>query len=512
MLRWTLCLLPSLLWAQNVIDVSDRRQLFIDKRFVAEAKGVSFQLHPPRKTGETVIPSEYPFLLGGYSSVVEHEGIYHLYYIAGTAICYARSREGIHWERPALTLSNAHGTKTNNVVIGYGAGGVKGGVHGLAVFIDPTAPAGERFRLVTNPEEFDRFLQVFSSPDGIHWKHTHRNVMTYQRDRKPHHLDSPNVIFYDGRIGKYVAYVRKNLRERGSQGRSVARAESSDLSTFGTVEDAPVVIRADTLHPGHPNPKTSQVTAVLDVYTNGTMLYPWAQDVYLMFPAIYYHYGPYHREFLEEAPINAGLLDARFAISRDGKEWKFFDQGPFIGRGVRGEWDSMRTYIARGIVPARNGHEMYMYYMGTNEPHGWDRDDRNNRLLTNAGVAPTPEIRKISRVALRRDGFVSVRAGKQGGEFTTPPLRFRGDQLVLNIDTAASGEAQVEIIEEAGRAVPGHTFADCDLIHSSNQISRVVTWRGSSDVSKLADKPVRLRIRLLDTDLYAFQFQFRSNL
>ncbi len=106
MLRWTLCLLPSLLWAQNVIDVSDRRQLFIDKRFVAEAKGVSFQLHAPRKTGETVIASEYPFLLGGYSSVVEHEGIYHLYYIAGTAICYARSRAATRARAKAFTGSN----------------------------------------------------------------------------------------------------------------------------------------------------------------------------------------------------------------------------------------------------------------------------------------------------------------------------------------------------------------------------------------------------------------------
>jgi len=150
--------------------------------------------------------------------------------------------------------------------------------------------------------------------------------------------------------------------------------------------------------------------------------------------------------------------------------------------------------------------------MGTNEPHGWDRDDRNNRLLIKAGVGPTPEQRRISRVILRRDGFVSLRAGKKGGEFTTPGLRFRGDQLVLNIDTSASGEALVELLDEHGQPIPGYTMADCDVIHSANQISHVVNWNGASDLTKLAGKTVRLRIRLVDTDLYAFQFQFRSNL
>ncbi|MBS1824222.1 MAG: hypothetical protein JST93_02790 [Acidobacteria bacterium] len=502
-------LIPLLATAQQPIDVGLQRQLFIDGKFVTEAKNVTFRMHPPRKTNEFAITSESPFDLGGYSSVVEHDGLYHLYYIAGTAVCYARSKDGIHWEKPSLQLSQAHGTKFNNVVIGYGAAGVKEDIHGLSVFIDPKAPAEERFRLVTNPEEFDRYLQVFSSADGIHWRHTHKNVMTYNRDRKPHHLDSPNVIFYDTNIERYVAYVRKNLRDRNSQGRSVARAESADLANFGRVEDAPPVFRADTLHPGHRNPKTGADTAILDVYTNGTMLYPYAQSVYLMFPTIYYHYIAAHREYRDDTPTNAGPLDARFATSRDGKQWKLHDDGPFIGIGVRGEWDSQRTYITRGIVPAANGHEMYMYYMGTNEPHGWDRDDRNNQLLTKGGVNPVPERRAISRVVLRRDGFVSVRANKQGGEFLTPPMKFQGDQLVLNIDTGASGEATVTITDEQGQPIEGYTS---DIIHSANQISHPVTFNLATDLTKLSGKTIRLRIRLIDTDLYAFQFNFRANL
>jgi len=33
-----------------------------------------------------------------------------------------------------------------------------------------------------------------------------------------------------------------------------------------------------------------------------------------------------------------------------------------------------------------------------------------------------------------------------------------------------------------------------------------VSWKGGTDVSGLAGKPVRLRVRLKDADLYSFRF------
>lgn len=511
----TVILLPALcgaLAAQEAIDVGDRRQLLFDGRFLASKQGIEFRVHPPRKTGEFILRSERHGDIGGYSSVVEDNGTYHLYYLGESGAAYLRSADGIHWEKPPLRLGGPEG-KESNLALGSGVGGLKGSPHGIHVFLDPTAPSSERFRLITNPEEFDSFLQVYSSPDGIHWRHTHRNVLTFRTDTKPHHLDSPNVVFWDTRIRKYVAYVRRNLRERNSQARTVARAESDDLSKFGRIEDTTVVMQAhgEDLHPGWPDPKRGGIAAVLDAYTNGTVQYPWAQDAYFMFPTLYYHYGPWNAEFRDDVPVNAGALDVRFASSRDGLRFDLNRDEPFVGLGVRGSFDSMRTYITNGLVPARNGHEMYMYYMGTNETHGWNRDDRNNRLLIGAGLGPTPEMRAISRLVLRRDGFVSVRAGMGGGEFTTPPLKFQGGQLVLNIDTSASGEAQVEIQDAAGRPIEGFALADCDLIHSANEIDRVVMWKRASDLAKLAGRTVRLRVRMRDTHLYAFQFRFRSN-
>ena len=503
--------------APQPLSVGNRRQLLFDERFVEQARGVVFRLHPPRKTGQIVIASERPWTLGGYHCVMRDGDVYHLWYTAGGCILYARSVDGIHWEKPDLGLAQSgrrQGTAAaGNVVMGLGAGGVKAATHGVMVFLDPHAPPAEKFRLVANPPEYDRRVQLFSSPDGLHWKLTHRDVISY-RDAK-HHLDSQNVIFWDERIGKYVAYFRRNLREKGSPTRSVARGESPDLAHFSQVQDSPVVMRSDTRHARQADPGSGagspQAVSVLDTYTNGTLKYPWADDAYLMFPTDYFHYGSHLAEFRKEWPVNAGPLDTRLAVSRDGIRWKRYDDPPFVPLGMKGEFDSKRVYIAYGLVPAANDRELYMYYLGTSETHGWGRDDRNNRLLTAAGLAPTGPS-AISRLVLRRDGFVSVHAGPEGGQFTTPPIRFEGEQLLLNVDTSAAGGLRVEVLDEQGKPLPGYALADCDVIHTANEISRPVAWKGNSSVDPLAGKPVRLRFVMREVDLYAFQFAARGGI
>jgi hypothetical protein len=192
--------------------------------------------------------------------------------------------------------------------------------------------------------------------------------------------------------------------------------------------------------------------------------------------------------------------------------WLRFDHRPWVGLGMKGEFDSKRIYMVHGIVPGANEGELFMYYLGTSDTHGWNRDDKNNRLLTAAGVAPTgPNV--ISRLVLRRDGFVSVRAPYTGGEFTTPLLRFAGEKLLLNVDTSASGELRVELQDAAGNPLPGYTLEECDLVHTANEINRVVTWRGGqSALEQFAGQPVRLRFVMRDADLYAFQFANRGNI
>jgi hypothetical protein len=229
-----------------------------------------------------------------------------------------------------------------------------------------------------------------------------------------------------------------------------------------------------------------------------------------MFPQTYFCYPPGQlAEFPRETghPANAGPLDTRFAASRDGIHWERFDRRPFLRLGLRGEFDSMTARIFYGLVPSADERELYLYYVGSDHLHGWGRDERNRNLLRAAGLAPSQDVSLISRLVLRRDGFVSASAAYDGAEFITPPLKFSGRELLLNVDTSAAGLVRCELLDHNRKPIPGFTLEDCDLIHTANELDRRVQWRGRSDVSALAGKPVRLRVVFSNTDLYAFQFR-----
>lgn len=507
--------------AAAALDVGDRRQVFVDSRFLASAKGVELRVHPPTKTGEYTIKPDHPWEQGGigpYSSVLWEPGeaggpgLYHMWYHAMTttqwhtgddkgAICYARSKDGVRWEKPEVNIVEFGGKPGNNIVLGQGAAGVRLGQDGGMVFIDPNASKDQKYRMVIRIKEFGDGLHLFSSGDGIHWTCTHKSAVNARPQAKGHHLDSQNVMFWDEGLRKYVVYVRRNVDTPGSQGRSVARAESTALDDFPMVQDMPVVLGPDSID------LSQEGRPMVDYYMSAAIRCPWADGAYFMFPTAYYHYvGGLLPEFEDEVPTNAGPLHTQFASSSDGIHWERFGREPFVPLGMKGEfdWASARTFW--GIVPDVTGNYLFMYYRASDWLHGWDRDERNKRLLGGAGLGADQNIAVISRLVLRRDGFVSVRAAYTGGEFTTPPLVFSGKQLRLNIDTSATGIARVEILDAAGPPVAGFSQADCDLIHTANQIDRVVTWQGKSDLSDLAGKPVRLRFIIRDADLYAFQF------
>ncbi len=505
----------------SMLDIGDRRQVFIDGLFFASSDKVKLVAHQPRKTGEHNIAGDRSWERGGlgpYSCVMKEGDVYKMWYHAmdtklwhtgptNGSICYATSKDGITWTKPNIGLVEYQGSRKNNIVVGHGAAGYRIGQDGMMVFVDPNAPPGQRYRMVnrfsTKDEQKTDGVNLLSSGDGIHWKLTHETVMTYRKETKGHHLDSQNVMFWDEGLKKYVAFVRRNLKggEAQGQGRAIARAESDHLGDFPMAQDLPVVFYpepADPLHNG---------ASVVDYYNSAALRYPWADNAWYMFPQAYYHYTRNLREFSKKSPVNAGPMETVFAASRDGLRWERFDRQPFIPLGMKGEFDCHSTRLIYGLVPDLSGREMYMYYRGSDWLHGWDRTEENRKILTDAGVGGTQDITFFSRVVLRRDGFVSVKSDHRGGEFTTPRLRFKGRRLALNINTSATGIARVACLDAAGKPIPGYTLEDCDIIHTANEINRIVKWKGRSNVGSLAGEPIRLRFVMQNADLYAFQFQ-----
>jgi hypothetical protein len=141
------------------------------------------------------------------------------------------------------------------------------------------------------------------------------------------------------------------------------------------------------------------------------------------------------------------------------------------------------------------------------EPERWG--NRANYAAWNVvPTGPTEMSIYVSdrRYALRTDGFASVRAGAGGGELLTRVVCCPGGELVVNLSTSAAGSLRVELRSAENRPIPGYRLTDCPAI-VGDQIERLVSWNRGADLSRLAGRPVRLRMVLADADLYGLRFR-----
>ena len=136
-----------------------------------------------------------------------------------------------------------------------------------------------------------------------------------------------------------------------------------------------------------------------------------------------------------------------------------------------------------------------------------------------------------ARLVQRLDGFISLDA-PYDKEVTvvTKPLVFKGNRLLLNIDTDAAGYAQVGFLDEKGKPIEGFGVDDCIYINGDfidTEVEWFPNWKEfnefegknfkeieefstelklSKDLSSLAGKTVQVVFRLRGCKLYAMQF------
>ena len=157
--------------------------------------------------------------------------------------------------------------------------------------------------------------------------------------------------------------------------------------------------------------------------------------------------------------------------------------GVYAGCGLvslkRGEWSLPYT-------PRRASHNTVFF----------------ETALPEAGVLPA---------TWRQDGFVSLEA-ESVGACSTLILDFIGNHLELNVWTRLGGDIRVELADASednrrihAPAIPGRSFEDCDRI-TGDHIAKTVTWKGETDLSSWAKKPVRVRFRMRRAQLYAMHF------
>ena len=456
------------------------KHLFLDEFLITTKKGVSIRVNPPQRKELVIIPDK-PWERGGITSYcnVFADPIakeLRLYYVPVDLdsnpifrLAMATSKDGVHWDKPELGAVAWRGSKANNIVID--------GQREGTVMIDPNGTPDKRYVFLSSEPTLR--TRLFISPDGIGWK-MHPAVISKI------HSDSQISTFWDEQLGKYVHYPRV-----GHRGRAVGRVVTSRMDEPWP-ERIPVMMSGDDRDPRD-----------VDLYTNSAQKYGLVRNAYLAFPTPYYHYNPSFRAYLNQPTLrsggktNDGTIDTQLAVSRDGVRW-IRHRTPYVPLYHHEELPLQVCMVFPGMV-YRDTH-IDQYFGGYAFTHG---DTQARRRLKGR------QLGGIFRLEQRIDGFVSADFDYAGGTLTVGPVVFAGDALTLNLNTSAAGEARVALLDERGKPLPGFAAAECAFINGDH-LAKPVTWKGKSDVSALAGRPVRLRFEARGTKLYAFQFGQRG--
>jgi len=460
------------------IDVGTRRELFVDDLLIERLTSLTVRLHEPRPAGVAIrydLPHEDPRTCF-YTTVLKDGDRFRMYYRAArpaehhSMTCYAESRDGIVWVKPEVGVVEVNGSSRNNVILFEG--------DTFCPFIDdrPGVPAEERYKANVEVKEG---LVGFVSSDGIRWRRLPGVLVPRSL---PNHFDSQNVMFWSAAEGRYVLLARYMVggdSESAGGIRATARATSPDFRTWSP----PVSMTYGDTGSSRPSQH---------LYVNQTTPYFRAPHLYLSLAA---RFQRGRRALSEEQAAQLGLTaitggaedisDTVLLTSRAGSAtYDFIRRESFIRPGLgASHWVSRANYAALGVLPT--GPAEISFYVQRN--YG-----QRSAFL--------------ERLTLRTDGFASVRAGYEGGELLTKPLRFDGRALEVNLSTSAAGGLRVEVQDADGRPIPGFALADSEEL-IGDEIERIVSWRGSPDLGSLRGKTICLRFVLRDADLYSLRFR-----
>ena len=204
----------------GVLDIGGTKQLFLDEQLLAGTRRISRLMGRPDKYARN------PILVADRPWEIEKGENFDGVQISGQAVlydaeerlfkmwynpwangvrpwCYAVSRDGYRWEKPALGVYSFRGSRENNIM------GAWSDVKFFNVFKDPhDQDPARRYKAMGESEGKSPQTSgtaVAFSPDGIHWTpHPDNPVVRKGRDV----ADCPTFLGWDGRIGKYVYYPR----------------------------------------------------------------------------------------------------------------------------------------------------------------------------------------------------------------------------------------------------------------------------------------------------------------
>jgi hypothetical protein len=451
---------PYLVAPPAVIPIDVGRQLFVDD-FLIEKTDLKRTYHAakyidgnpvlkPDKPWETDTPDPCAMVFSDGVWFDPKDSLFKMWYMGGyvKSTCYATSKDGIHWEKPALDV--VPGT---NVVH-------PGGRDSATVWLDLEENDPLRrfkfFRVHRRPNDWG--LSLYCSPDGIHWGDAVTSTPA---------VGDRTTVFYNPFRKVWVFSIRHSAPGIDRVRRYREHPDAIAGATWRAEESAPWV-GADRLDPMRDDLKTPPQLYNLDCVAYESLL--------LGLFSIWYG-QPNDRPKPNEVCLG---------FSRDGFHWSRPSREAFIGVSERqGDWNWGNVQSAGGgclVV----GDELYFFVSARAGVAGQSR----------SGVCAT------GLAKLRRDGFASMDAGDTTGTLTTRPVRFSGKYLLVNADVDG-GELRAEILDEAGHVIEPYTLANSMPVKADKTV-QTARWKDVQGFEKLAGQPVRFRFHLRNGSLYAF--------
>lgn len=171
--------------------------------------------------------------------------------------------------------------------------------------------------------------------------------------------------------------------------------------------------------------------------------------------------------------------------SRDGFHFYRPTYKPFMAvNETEGAWNWGNMQSING-TPLIIGDSLYFYSSGR----------MKNKIFWDSEMS-------TGLSTLRRDGFVSMQAGKKEGYLITESISFDGQYFFVNADIR--GQLAVELLDENGIVIPGFSKKEAVLLKRKNSTKQLITWKTAQSLSLINNKIIKAKFYLTNADLYSF--------
>ena len=548
----------------DVREVGDRKQLFMDDRFIETSDNIELNINQAQKVRLNVDLSRN---FDGYEIqplAVFHDqqrDVFRNYYLS-SGIFFLESTDGINWHQPGPELNNGIPVIIKNgkeypVTVAPPIQGVEG-AHAslLPLFVYDTHDTPERrYKLIqeynfsgigADGYEIDGLtsndltgVYGYYSDDGVRFQPVEKRLLPFlseipygaywDDDSRRYHIfvrclnltgaekgltsiQGSQFIYrngftYEKPEGLVDPLVPENMVATGFENiRAVTRIEATDLLEPWMINGQPVPEQNTTFALAEYLPMVAHFDkwdGFQDLYFGHITKYPFAEDVLIMGIMTLRHFHPSRQPWRETFADVNGPLGIEIAVSRNGLVWDRLDRRAYVDLGLVEEYDSVRHQTSVGII--RIGNYIYQYIKPGHRLH-------DMTPIRKEYTEETIDWEFVPMIALRQrlDGFVSADADYTGGSLTTPPIVFNGKRLVINQNCSGQGTIFVEIRDINNHPIPGFTLGDCEEI-TYNDVVWEVRWQGKANLSELAGRPIKLHFQMTNAKLYAFQFMKQAN-